>query len=237
MSNRPLISAGRTGRRIAILGAILSLGALIVGQVLASPPSALNKLRRQIDVMSRIVDQVLLDSPNFLVHSGANVTGFYLPDYGAIFAFDASLTDDSFGSALSWLPGGVDIRNEDGNRTIVIKKRHISKDGEGKAEEREEIQRRGATEKKGDGKDDPARLYDLGKEELVQMVLDYAGTLSALPPGESVAVIANVRNDRLWKEKKRQQLQLRVEGDDLKAFASDRLSERELRARITIEEL
>jgi len=37
---------------------------------LPHPTSAPEKLVRQIDVMSRIVDKVLLDSPNFLVHSG-----------------------------------------------------------------------------------------------------------------------------------------------------------------------
>ena len=207
---------------------ILGVAMLVIagGAAFASPPSAPEKLARQIDVMSRIVDKVLLDSPNFLVHAGDNVTGFYLPDYGAVFAFEASLTDEYFdGNAFSWWPGGVEFRKEDGNKTIVIKRKHSSHD-KGKGDDDDEAQAK-----------DPAKLYDLGKEELVQMLLDYAETLSGLPSGQSVVIVANVKNDRLWKDHKgHQQLDIRVSGDDLKAFANDRLSESDLKSRMKIEE-
>lgn len=204
-----------------ILGVALLAGA--GGASLASPPSAPEKLARQIDVMSRIVDKVLLDSPNFLVHTGDNVTGFYLPDYGAVFAFDASLTDEYFdGRVFSWWPGGVEFRKEDGDKQIIIKRKHSSHD---KNDNDDEAQAK-----------DPAKLYDLGKEELVQMLLDYSETLSALPSGQSVVVVANVKNDKLWKGRKGPQLEIRVSGDDLKAFANDRLSESDLKSRMRIEE-
>lgn len=225
MTNLPHCPVRRVGVPAAILGFALSLVAITAGSPLASSSSVTEKLTRQIDVMSSIVDKVLLDSPNFLVHGGTNVTGFYLPDYGAVFAFEASLTDQYFdGSTFFRWPTGFEVRKEGGDDTIVIKRKHSSRRDEGKRDDEEEKAK------------DPARLYDLGKEELVQALLDYAGTLSAMPSGESVALIANIKNDRLWKERKQQHLQIRVESDDLKAYADDRLSERDLRSRIRVEE-
>jgi len=122
------------------------------------------------------------------------VTGFYLPDYGAVFAFEASLTDEYFdGNVSSWWPGGIEFHNEGGDKTIVLKKRHSSRHDDGKNDDDE-------AEAK-----DPAKLYDLGKGELVQMLVDYAETLSGLPSGQSVVVVANVKNDKLWKARKGQQ--------------------------------
>ncbi len=215
--------------------AAIALGAAVLfaagRAAVASSPSAPGKLGRQIEIMSRIIDKVLIDSPNFLVHSGENVIGFYLPDYGAVFAFDASLTDTYFdGRVFSWLPGNIEFRKSDGDKQIIIKRKHLSKhegekgEGRGKGDDEE-----------ADSKD-PARLYDLGKEELVQMLVDYAETLSGLPSGQSVVVVGRISNDTLWKGRKSGRLEVRVSGDDLKAFANDRLSESELKSRIQVEE-
>jgi len=203
----------------------LALAAVCFGSVFASAPSNQGKLNRQIEVMEGILDKVLLDSPNFLVHTGPNADGFYLPDYGAVFTFEASLTENYFGDG-NWLigPGSVEIQKHDGDRTIVIHKKGPGWQGLfGKHDE-------DRTPK------DPVALYERGKEELVQAILDYAETLGALPSEQAVVIVARMTDTQLADKKKIHQVMLRARMEDLKAYTDERISESEMKSRIRIEE-
>jgi len=102
----------RTGWWVILTAAVLSL--LAAGPVPAqnNPPE---KAVRQIKVMEGIIDQVLTDSPNFEVFGHENVHGVYLNEFGAVFTFEASLTDQMSGfSALRNLKLDLPLRIETG---------------------------------------------------------------------------------------------------------------------------
>jgi hypothetical protein len=87
-----------------------------------------------------------------------------------------------------------------------------------------------------DADDDPLELYQEGKAELVEMLLDQAGTLSSLPAGQWIVVSGYVDDETLRDEKKITRLVLRVRTDDLKAYADRKLSDEEATAKIQVEE-
>jgi hypothetical protein len=169
---------------------------------------------------------MMLDSPNFLVQRGRNAHGVYLPDYGLILTFNAAINaDDSY---VEILGDGDDshvvIRSGDrwhhhGNQTVL---RLLGLNV-------------GSHRHHGDA-DDPLELYQEGKAELVEMLLDQAGALSALPAGQWVVVSGSVDDETLRAEKKITRLVLRVRTDDLKAYADRKLSDEEATARIQVEE-
>ena len=84
-------------RRLATtLGVIVLLAStiLVIGVGSSSAGEKMTKLERQIDVMEGAIDDMLVDSPNFLVHGGDNARGLYIDEFGVIFTFDASLVSE-----------------------------------------------------------------------------------------------------------------------------------------------
>jgi hypothetical protein len=87
-----------------------------------------------------------------------------------------------------------------------------------------------------DDEDDPVAMYQEGKAELVELLLDQAGTLGKLPAGQWVVISAYVDDEVLRDEKGIRRLVLRVRTDDLKAYAEDKLEETAATAKIQVEE-
>ena len=83
---------------------------------------------------------------------------------------------------------------------------------------------------------DTVELYEAGKAELIDWLLDEGTTLGALGDGQYVTICARMNDEDLKHEKKIERLTLRAKIDDLKAYADDKLSETEMKARIVIEE-
>src|SRR5262245_36749229 len=76
----------------AALLAALALATMFASRAAAEDTPQERKIKKQIAVFERIVDQVLVDSPNFLVHGvGDNARGIYLPEVGVVVSFEASL--------------------------------------------------------------------------------------------------------------------------------------------------
>ena len=103
----PLRLAATLGVICLLTTTFLTLGA---GSSIAGGKAT--KLERQIDVMEGAIDDMLVDSPNFLV-AGRHVTeGFDIDDYGVLFSFKASLTvgersSDSWFYSLHYKVGPV----------------------------------------------------------------------------------------------------------------------------------
>ena len=112
----------RPGRRNAFLAALgLVFLAANTAPAQSNPPE---RAVRQIKVMEGILEQVLTDSPNFMVFGHENVHGVYLAEFGAVFTFEASLTDQSEGlSALRNLkfdfPSFKINTGKDGKETVI----------------------------------------------------------------------------------------------------------------------
>ena len=126
--NQETILAAPWKRRL--LTALVVVVAIVgfAGLAISAPPDGSVKVMRQVRIMEGIVDKVLLDSPNFLVHTGNNTHGLYIPEYGAIFTFEASLTSGMFGlGKLNINIPQFEVKtDENGDKTIIMK--NIEKD-------------------------------------------------------------------------------------------------------------
>ena len=229
-------------RRLALVGALTCAAVgLLAGQGWGADPSASPKMIRQIGVMEKIIDKVLIDSPNFLVGAGNNARGLYLPEFGVIFTFDASLTGGTldFSKYITQLSDRFEMKtNENGDQVIVIKK-HTEKDKEKeKAEPSEDTEKSGSKKKDVEVKEDEdsAAKYENGKGELIQVFLDYGETITELKDGQWLVIAAFLRDNDYFKENKISRLVLKARAEDVRAAASGDLSESAAKARIVVEE-
>lgn len=229
------------------------------------------KMFRQIGVMEKIVDKVLVDSPNFLVRIDDNTRGLFVPEYGVIFTLDASLTGGMVPD-MSKLMGNLKSlsrqfevqTDKDGNSTIVIKKKEEKSVAGPKAkiESKDESGEGDMDEEKGSSSDEEpvpppppipptpeawvmgnhvdskkaADLYAAGKDELIQALLDYGDTLTSLRSGQHVMLAAFLRDNDYFKENKISRLVIKADIDDLRAYGEGKLSDKEAKARIDVEE-
>jgi hypothetical protein len=217
---------------------------------LADEPS---RLEHQMGIVEDAINDMLLDSPNFLV-SGSDVTESIDDDGGdLLFIFRASLTspwwheDGGILSHLGWHPGENSIivlkdRKHDGQRELSLDDADITiKDGEvtirdkhGKKLDLEDFK----LQAKGSEETQQAQLekYQKAKEELVQVLIDYGEVLKSLPAGQSVRIVARFHDLDLPKDHEVRKLSVRARIDDLRAYGDGKLSEQEMRNRVEIRE-
>ena len=77
------------------------------------------KLLRQIGVMEKIIGQVLVDSPNFLVSGRGDVRGTYLEEFGVLLTFEASLVGKDTWDDFDWR-SGYRVETDKSGRTVII---------------------------------------------------------------------------------------------------------------------
>jgi hypothetical protein len=217
------------------------------GLAASAPPEGSVKIMRQVRIMEGIIDKVLLDSPNFLVHTGNNANGLYIPEYGAIFTFEASLTSGMFGLGKMNIniPQFEVKTDENGDKTIVMKNF-----GSQKEKEKESSKAEAGSEPPeppdapeppspggaGDDEKDSAQLYQKGKAELIQALLDYGETLTQLKSGQWIVIAAFLQNDSFFEKNKLSRLVVKAKIDDLRGFAEGNVDESAMRSRIQVEE-
>jgi hypothetical protein len=214
-------SLGRIAISTAAGGAALILCSLGVPVLRATAAAPTDRSSRQVRLMSRILDDALIESRNWLVRGSSVAQGVYLADFGAVFQFEASINSDDRDFLFG--PGArVEIdKNGDGD-IVVHKKRGLRDLLSGRDREKSD--------------EDTAGLYQKGKDELVQVLADNAEVLSALPAGQAVVISVSLTDSDLKEEKDITRLLIRVSTDDLKSFGQNRLSDSELRSRIKVEE-
>ena len=79
-------------------------------------------------------------------------------------------------------------------------------------------------------------LYGAGKQELLQVLLDYGETMTGLQDGQWIVLAGFFDRGGILEDKKASRLVLRVKVDDLRAYSAGRLGETEARGRIIVEE-
>ena len=87
--------------------------------VLAQDRSSSRKALKQISVMEQILDQVLIESPNFLVPGRGNARGIFLEEFGVLLTFEASLVQRDWDD-WNWKNEFKIEKDENGERIIVI---------------------------------------------------------------------------------------------------------------------
>ena len=221
------------------------IGFVFVAGVLAPVNAGENdiprKLSRKINVMERIINDVLLDSPYWLI-SGRPAHGIYLDGFGALFCFEASLVNSSWSVGRNFISSLRDyrIRISDRNHYIVLgddddEDIEIYIDGDDlddmdKEEAEEYIADLKQSREKRKKKE--TRRYERGKEELIEVLIDYGDNLPGLKDNEWVAIAAFLSNDDFFEDNDCEHLVIKAKVSDLKAG----LDEDELIKRIVIEE-
>jgi len=213
--------------------AVMLAGGFLSGPAAAEPPSP--KLLKQIGVMERILDGVLVDSPNFLVYSQKNTHGVYLDEFGVLFCFEASLIDKNQDN--DWLKQlGKKFKiytGKDGQTIIDL--------GDDKDEDKDNDNGKEPTPFNGnEWKERHERaqkeLYENGKAELVEALSEYGETLGGLRANQSVGVTALLRDNDFLTDNKISTLVLKAKVSDLRAYAAGNISEKEMRSRVVVEE-
>ncbi|MFN8180070.1 MAG: hypothetical protein U0167_19210 [bacterium] len=223
------MTRGKAFGRGMLLGAALLPGLPLGSAWAVDPPPG--KMARQIDVMERILDQVLLDSPNFLVHGRPDARGLYVKEFGVIVSFDASLVEKD--NDKNWnfdLGKGFKIVEENGKKVIIF-------DSDSTAADEDKDAKRAKKAAKPSGKESTQeRLYKRGKAEIVDTLLDYGDTMTTLESGKWVAIVAFLHDSRYFDERGMSRLILQAKIDDLRLYSADKLSEEEMVKRIVEQE-
>jgi len=246
--------ANRLGTNLWTLLGLTAALLVSAGLTPAGAQEKKTKVDRQIGVMEKVIDGMLVDSPNFLV-AGKEVTeGFELEDYGAVFTFEASLTGpygfmSGSRSAFNFWPfrgnkkhvvvlrDGDDKKMEikiDGKK-MIVKNGGVWVDGDGEEHKLSDDEDLKVFDEKS-YREDQLKKYEAAKEELIKVLMDYGETLRALPAGQSVRIIARLDDLDLPEGKDVRKLTVRAKIDDLRAYGEERLSESAMRAKIEMKE-
>ncbi|MFB3908165.1 MAG: hypothetical protein ACE15D_07160 [Candidatus Eisenbacteria bacterium] len=231
---------------LALLAAIAgALAAVAAGAAPGSSDPRPEKMLRQIGVMEKIIDKVLLESPNFLVSRGDNARGLYLDSFGAVFTFDASMTTPRFAleNYFQNLGERFEVSTDDSGGTVIrIKTRELEKDAkelEAKAKDLEMQAKKAEAKARAMAEDAEGAkgvVYENAKAELVQVLLDYGDTMTALRAGQTLLVAAFFQGAGPFEEKRPTHLVVSAKIDDLRAYSDREITEEEARSRIKIDE-
>jgi len=202
---------------------------LLAGDAAAGPRS---KEARQIRLFEHIVDEMLVDSPNWLVQGRHEARGVYVQGDGAIFTFDASLVGSGWGG---W-DGGHKWWNfwddDDHDRVIIIGKDRWDDD-----DEDDDGDRRSRRDDYYDREmKRQERRYERGKAEIVEMIVDFGDVLSVLADDEFLQIEAFLERADYFYEKDLDQLSMRVKMSDVRAYADGKIDEKALVEKIETKE-
>lgn len=219
----------------AMLGGLMAT-AMLAGVFAPADASdrVTEKMKKQIGVVERVFDEVLVDSPNFLVGSRRVTHGLYLDGFGALFSFEASLIskDHDFKFDFGDLSKNFTIEREDG-KIIVRFDEDEGDEGNGDREDEVVLDEDEWREKR---EEEQRELYEAGKAELAEALLDYGETLTTLGGDEWVAVAAFLRDSDFFASNKISTLVLKAKIGDLRAFAQGEISEKAMIDRVVEEE-
>ena len=244
---------------------LLAVAAVLAA--VAAPAAAANQakprpLDRKVRVMEKVLDAVLVDSPNVLVASQRATRGLFLDGYGALFTFDASLNLHH----LDGLPDFSELLELEGARVEIEQAMAAAEAARAEAEEARAQAEREA-EKRLAGRTPEAapepprapRAPRAGRvtlksseevaaeratlvagleRELVEVVLDYGATLAELGDDSWVAVAAFLDGERSFlpgRDDDGGRMLVKARMRDLRALAAGRLSRPEATAKVVIE--
>lgn len=216
------------GRKWLILVAVACVAlAVFVAQGSAGDPPGGKKMQREIRIFERVMDDMLIDSPNWLVPGRDNARGYYVPGHGPIFTYEASLVSRGWGRGSSFKIFGSDhfvFWDDDDEDEDYYDDDEDDRDRKSRRKSREKM------------RDNEARRYDRGKQEVIDVFLDYGDSFETMKAGEWVTVVAYLDDADYFDDNDISHLVMKAKVDDLRAFGSGSLSEENLVAKIVVEE-
>ena len=70
------------------------VSAVGIGSATAGPDPDSRRMDKQIRIFERVMDDMLVESPNWLVRSAESTRGTYIEGHGAVFSFKVDLNDN-----------------------------------------------------------------------------------------------------------------------------------------------
>ncbi len=213
------------------LAAVTALAVVATGLLTADADAgSRKKMDRQVRLMERILDDMLVESPNWLVQSSHETRGSYDAEEGAVFTFDADLVHRGYGKKMwKWNWWGddihIEINDDDDDYDDDDRDRRSRRD---RKEDRKRRQDRDLRKQE--------RLYGRGKTEIVETLLDFGDALTFLKDSEWVTIEVYLDDADYFYEKDLRRLTVKAKMADLRAYADEDISEEDAVKRIQVEE-
>jgi len=230
----------------AWLPALLAIGIFVALFAAPTPAgadrsTASKRLLREIDIMERTLDDVLVDSPYILVSSSNGVTkGVYVPEYGVIFTFDMNLVASRY-NVFGWRGwNGADVVDidEDGDK-IVIHRRHGWDDDDDDEDEKAKDTKDTAADKKSWAERREAeakKCYERGKNEIIETLVDYGDMLTSLGDDQWILIAADLNGSEYFTDEGLSQYIVKAQMRDIRAYSQGTITRDALLAKVTREE-
>ena len=231
------------GRMISVLsfaGGCLALAGSASAQSTAEMPA---KLKKQISVMEKILDEMLVDSKNVLVHSHEPTRGVYLPEFGVLFTFDASILTPDRGEWWKDFGKNFRVETDDNGNTVVHMKGDDDDDSDSDAADQAQKAEKSAKDAKKKHEltrkellKDSQERYENAKKELKDILRDYGYTLAGLRDDQWIGIAAYIDDDNMFGENDSETVILRAKMADLRGHEAGRVTDAQLDSRISVEE-
>jgi len=182
---------------------------------------------RQVRLFERATDQMLVDSPNFLVQSSEPTVGYYAEGQGATFTFRTSLVNGNWGNKSWWK-----VWNHYDDGRVVI----YDDDDDDWDDDDYEDYRRSRKKRKEKSLASQEKKWRRGKQEIAELIADFGEVLTTIPDSEFLTIEARLRKTEFFKDNDLRKLKIKVRMSDVRAYADGTISETELEQRITTTE-
>ena len=225
----------------------------------AQPADAQRRLERDISVMERALDEMLIDSPNFFVSGRGNTRGLYIDGVGALFTFEATLVNKDWDFDFNkWEDKGYHYEvEEDGDKITIYKDgKVVTENKKGKHDmtpepDEEDENDEGAEAPEGGEDSDDARtrrtmrkrmmerdekIYTRGKQEMVDFMVDFGDAIDGLRDDQMIVLVAYLRDHEYFERNDLSHFVIRAKVGDLRAYANGSLTEQAVIAKFAQEE-
>jgi len=223
---------------IALTMALVFALSGLVGVWCAPPDGDSERMARKMNVLEKIFDEVLSESPNVYVSGNGATRGLLLDGYGALFTFEGSLTGGGLGyfavgnynrafvsGRSEWTvpsPAPPPRAPESGEEDVLVPDsvEEMAESWDVRREER--------------AKEAREHLAGL-KNELTEALLDYGATVGELTDDQWVVVAAFLDGSGFDGDGP-ERLVLKARMGDLREYSSGRLTLDQAKSRVSIEE-
>jgi hypothetical protein len=200
-----------------LAGAVLLIGLSTRADSQTGRSGRSDRLDRQLGIFEKVLDDMLVESPNFLVQDRNEAQGMYIDGEGAMFTFRVALNSRNWDHHWNWIGDGVRIIFDDDK-------------------DRDDRRSRDERNYKDRELDEQEQLYADGKQEIVETLRDFGAVLSALDDNDRIELRIRLRSAAYFKEHDLRKLTVSVSMADVRAFAAGDMGEDRFADRVHFEE-
>jgi hypothetical protein len=208
MSWRTSVAFGGALATVLVAGAIM--------QAEAADPLD-KKARKEVRIFERDLDDLLIESRDWLVPGRENARAYYIPGNGLLVTFQASLVSHDRNWSVRFLDHRWDFDDDDEDDDR-------DRDRSDRGTRRERVRER------------EERRFERGKEELVDFLLEYGRDLEFLGANDNITLVAYLGDSDYFWDEDLNHLSLTVKASDLRAHAAGNLTDDAAGAKVTIDQ-